>query len=141
MRAKLHLVLSISIFFIVFSGWSQDKYWKPVASKAKVTAHTEVNKSSMFVLEEKLFQDKLGENLKTSSDKLIYFPDASGKLIGFTVEETPVFNIVLAKKYPNIVSYTGWSSDKKHKIRFSSSPKGIQGMLIDVTDDTKATFY
>ena len=94
----------------------------------------------MFVLEEKLFQDELGENLNTSSDKLIYFPDASGKLIGFTVEETPVFNIVLAKKYPNIRSYTGWSSDKKHKIRFSSSPKGIQGMLIDVTDDTKATF-
>ncbi|GMN10423.1 hypothetical protein MTsPCn9_31110 [Croceitalea sp. MTPC9] len=140
MRAKLHLVLSISIFFVVFCGWSQDNYWKSIAPKAQDVGNAKVEKSSMFTFEEKLFQKELRSDLKPTSEKLVYFPEASGDLIGFTVKETPIFHPDLAKKYPNIKSYTGWSRDRKHKIRFSSSQNGIQGMLISVADDNKATF-
>ncbi|WP_350292546.1 reprolysin-like metallopeptidase [uncultured Croceitalea sp.] len=140
MRAKLHFVLSISIFFIAFSGWSQDGYWKSIAANEEDQIISASEKSSVFNFEEVVFKQRLDEGLKKETQQLIYFPEASGKIIGFKVEETPVFHPILAAKYPKIKSYTGWSPDKKHKIRFSSSPKGIQGMLVSVDDDTKATF-
>ena len=140
MRAKLQFVLSISIFFVAFCGWSQDAYWKSIAANAEDKIEEEVEKSSMFDFEEVVFKNKLNKTAQTASNALIYFPKASGELIGFTVKETPVFHPILGAKYPQIKSYTGWSPDKKHKIRFSTSPKGIQGMLISVSDDKKATF-
>ncbi len=140
MKAKLHLVFSISIFFVAFCGWAQDNYWKPIAKKTNDAINSIEAESSKFNLEETVFQNKLKIELESGDQSLIYFPKASGKLIGFEVEETPVFHPVLAAKYPNIKSYTGWSRDKKHKVRFSSSPKGIQGMLIAVNEKTKATF-
>ena len=140
MKAKLHFVLSISIFFIAFSGWSQDAYWKSIAANGESKINFEVEKSSVFDFKEAVFQEKLNKDLKASPDKLIYFPKASGEIIGFKVLETPIFHPILAAKYPQIKSYTGWSADKKHKIRFSSSPKGVQGMLISVNDASKATF-
>ncbi|MFD2587407.1 reprolysin-like metallopeptidase [Croceitalea marina] len=140
MKAKLHFVLSISIFFVAFSGWSQDTYWKPLAASEENQTNSIIGKVSEFDLKEAIFKSALDKGAKTSTQELIYFPEATGKLIGFMVEETPIFHPVLAAKYPQIKSYTGWSEDKKHKIRFSSSPKGVQGMLVSLSDDEKATF-
>ena len=140
MKAKLHFVFSIAIFFVAFCGWSQDNYWKPVAEKTNDVINSGKVESSKFNLEETVFQKKLKIELESKDQSLIYFPKASGKLIGFEIKETPVFHPTLAAKYPNIKSYTGWSRDKKHKVRFSSSPKGIQGMLIAVNEEAKATF-
>jgi len=140
MRAKLQFVLSISIFFIAFCGWSQDVYWKSVAANGSDKFNEGIEKASILYFEEAVFKNKLNSGTQTASNELIYFPEASGKFIGFMVKETPVFHPILGAKYPQIKSYTGWSPDKKHKIRFSASPKGIQGMLISLSDDKKATF-
>ncbi len=140
MKAKLHFVLSISIFFVAFYGWSQDAYWKPLAASEENRTNSIVGKISEFDLKEEVFKRTLDKGVKVGTQELIYFPEATGKLIGFMVEESPIFHPVLAAKYPQIKSYTGWSEDKKHKIRFSSSPKGVQGMLVSLTDDEKATF-
>ncbi len=49
----------------------------------------------------------------------------------FTVKETPVLSKELAAKYPNIKSYSGYSlKNRKDKIRFSVSHKGVQAMIV-----------
>jgi len=136
MKAKLHLVFSISIFFMVFCGWSQDNYWKPVIEKGSSKISSTKENPSKYSLETQIFQKTLNNKDKS----LLYFPDASGKIIGFKVKETPIFHPLLTAKYPQIKSYTGWSQDKSYKIRFSSSHRGIQGMLISTTNKAKATF-
>ena len=98
MKAKLHLVLSISIFFLSFCGWSQDNYWKPIVTKSNNANNTRAQKLSVFNFEEHLFQEKLVEVTKEKTKQLIYFPNAGGDIIGFQVIETAVFHPTLSAK-------------------------------------------
>ena len=52
--------------------------------------------------------------------------------MSFALKETSVFHPDLAKKYPDIKSFSGLSLDGKHRVRLSSSPKGLQSMIVDV---------
>ena len=104
MKAKLHLVFSISIFLMAFYGWSQDNYWKPVVENKKYDANTSSVSSASFQLETKIFQQALENSIQGKGKKLVFFPKASGELVGFTIAETAVFHPVLAAKYPLIKS-------------------------------------
>ncbi len=129
MRAKLHFVLSITIFFTWFCGFSQG-YWQPLSSNAASGVNSKSLDQNKFKLEKTLFTRALKAACQDTAAKL-YFPDRTGKLIPFAVRETPVFHPDLSRKYPEIQSFTGINPGQHCKVRFSVSPRGISAMLID----------
>ncbi|WP_245668079.1 reprolysin-like metallopeptidase [Flagellimonas zhangzhouensis] len=64
--------------------------------------------------------------------KTIYLPDTNGEIVPFQLVETSVLHPDLAKKYPNIKSYTGTSDNGQYRIKLSSSHKGLQSMVVDL---------
>lgn len=136
MKAKLHLVFSITIFLGWFSVCGQTIYWQPEASTAESqqsgTTTGPKEDSQHFTLERPLF-DRATKSISKDNYGIVNFPDEEGKIKAFSVRETPVFHPELAAKYPQIKSYTGVTLDGQSKIRFSASPKGLQGMIISLT--------
>jgi subtilisin-like proprotein convertase family protein len=131
MIAKLRLVFTITIVFLSFSGMAQTAYWKNTELNNKAKQFTKqqlrVNKGTAFTLNQQQFLQALSEH-KTS--KIIYFPDETGKLVPFLVEDSHLFSEELALKYPSIQSYKGIAlHDATTQIRFSVSPKGIQSTM------------
>nr|WP_292964542.1 MULTISPECIES: zinc-dependent metalloprotease family protein [unclassified Allomuricauda] len=70
--------------------------------------------------------------------QVVYLPNSNGDVVLFTLKETSVLHPDLAKKYPNIKSYTGVSSDGRYKVKLSSSHKGLQTMVVDLKNNKKA---
>jgi len=72
--------------------------------------------------------------------KTIYFPDMDGKMVGFSVKETPVMAAELSAKYPSIRSFTGYRIGiRQDKIRFSISHNSVQAMIVH-GDGSRNTF-
>ncbi|KAB7528996.1 T9SS type A sorting domain-containing protein [Flagellimonas olearia] len=141
MKAKLHLVFSITIFFGSFCVFGQQGYWKPAQKEThlKSSSIKHVEKArAVFSLEESLFMEKL-ESSRTSKGKglVVYFPNGDGEVVPFVLTETPVLHPELAKKYPNIRSFTGMSQDGKYKIKLSSSHNGLQTMMVNLNNHEK----
>ncbi|MGB5170346.1 MAG: reprolysin-like metallopeptidase [Eudoraea sp.] len=146
MKTKLHLVLSITILFLSFSGSAQSDYWKRVYKQAgntriigslssKESLHTyELNQDALF--------DLLFRTSSTAEKKeTLYFPNIKGEMIPYRITERSVFSEKLSEKYPRIKSYIGYSlKDRSERIRFSISPKGLQAMLIHGGNQSPATF-
>lgn len=142
MKAKLHLVFSISIFFICFSAQGQQGYWKsiPVKSSFKSVSLKDMNKAeAVYSLDKAKILERLSP--RTNGQKggqTVYLPNGNGDVIAFDVKETPVFHPDLAKKYPEIKSFTGTSQDGRYKVKLSSSPKGLDGMFVDLENQQTA---
>lgn len=135
MKAKLHLVFSITIIFSCFSVRGQQGYWKsiPKQSHLKSVSIKDMGKAEkVLTLDRSLFSKEVGSMSSSKGKQVVYMPGADGEVIPFYLEETPVFHPDLAKKYPDIKSYTGVSPDGKYKIKLSSSPKGLEGMVVDL---------
>ncbi len=136
MRAKLHLVFSITIFFSCFCIYGQQGYWKniPKQSTLKSASIKDMGKAKkVFSLDRQVFMDEMKTfGTSKSANKVVYLPDGEGNIIPFTLKETPVMHPDLAKKYPNIKSYSGTSSDGKYKVKLSSSQKGLESMIINL---------
>jgi len=135
MLSKLRLVLSISIFFLSFYISAQGGYWKnatvPPSIQKNLLKQFSIKNASLFTLDEVAFKKQIAaiSRSKKTSD-IVYFPNTDGEIIGFNVIETPVFSTALAKKYPNIKSYSGIGiKDPEDRIRFSVSHKGVQSMI------------
>lgn len=132
MIAKLRLVFTITIAFLSFSGVAQSTYWKNTelngTAKQFSTQRLKVNNSKAF----KLDQEQLLKALNGSKDsKIVYFPDETGELIPFVVEDAHLFTEELSLKYPSIKSYKGIAlHDVTKQVRFSVSPKGIQSTMM-----------
>jgi subtilisin-like proprotein convertase family protein len=138
MRAKLHFVLSITILFGGFYSIAQQDYWRKITSRATSDQVNVGNKESTYELDRAKFVQVLGKVGKGQT-QIMQFPDDRGAVHSFIVKETPVFHPDLAKKYPNIKSFTGRSEDGKLRIRFSHSQKGLQAMIVNL--DKKATCF
>ena len=134
MRAKLRFVLSITILFGSFYGFGQQDFWHSVSSKPLNPSSTIARGDLEYALDSPLFVENL-DLLKTRDKISIPFPGISGSLTDYTIWETPVFHPSLAKKYPQIRSYTGVSKDGKSKIRFSYSPQGLQATLMLIGEE------
>lgn len=135
MKAKLHLVFSITIIFSCFYVHGQQAYWKsiPKQSHLKSVSIKDMAKAKkMFTLDRGLFSKEVGSMSSSKGKQMVYLPGADGEVVPFYLEETPVFHPDLAKKYPEIKSYTGVSPDGRLKIKLSSSPKGLEGMVVDL---------
>lgn len=142
MKAKLHLVFSITIFFSCFCTYGQQAYWKsiPKQSSLKSVSIKDMDKArAVFSLDKNLFSEKLQDfSVSKNGKHIIYLPDGDGNVIPFALQETPVLHPELAQKYPQIKSFTGLSVNGKYKIKLSSSHKGIESMVIDVSNQKTA---
>lgn len=126
MKAKLHLVLSITIFFSWFYGFSQNEYWKPVISSTQATVSDTINKNLEFELNNTLFNKALFADAQT-----VYFPNMKGNLESFKIQEKAIFHPDLSAKYPHIKSFVGWNKARDRKVVFSISHHGLQVMFVD----------
>lgn len=142
MKAKLHLVFSITIFFSCFCIYGQQGYWKKIPKPTNLHSASLKDISSaksVFSLEKDGFAKRLKSFSTTKGDKqVVYLPNSDGDVVPFTLKETSVLHPDLAKKYPNIKSYTGVSSDGRYKVKLSSSQKGLQTMVVDLKNNKKA---
>ncbi|TKD66498.1 reprolysin-like metallopeptidase [Flavobacterium sp. ASW18X] len=131
MRAKLHLVLSISIFFISFYSWSQADYWKPIVSQTATTIAGKNNSSEFYQLEESKFRTLIGK--AKLGKAFVYLPVKNKGLVPFKVRETGILHPDLAKKYPEIQSFTAESLDKLYRAKISVTPLAVDATVLDVT--------
>src|SRR5690606_1614871 len=141
MKAKLHLVFSITILFSCFYIHGQQGYWKSIPKSTDLRTASLQNMGEakkVFGLQRQLFSQKLEGLHANKGRELVYFPDAQGDIVPFHLEETPVLHPDLARKYPQIKSYTGRSPDGRYKIKVSSSPKGLESMVQDLENHKTA---
>ncbi|MBS9462736.1 proprotein convertase P-domain-containing protein [Flagellimonas sp. 389] len=136
MKAKLHLVFAITIFFTCFYTYAQQGYWKSVTARSsfKSPSIQSIGKTeAVFTLDTQSFSQKI-KSVSTfkNQSQVIDLPNHDGEVLSFALKETSVFHPDLAKKYPNIKSFSGLSLDGKYRVRLSSSPKGLQSMIVDV---------
>ncbi|WP_158975379.1 reprolysin-like metallopeptidase [Cellulophaga sp. L1A9] len=144
MKTNLRLLFAIPIFFLSFSGFSQDVFWQETSANASNVSgklqKLSILKAKTFTLNDLDFKANLEKKVSAKGNYVLYFPGENGELIAFDVQESSVMAPELAKKYPNIKSYRGvGSSDRSKNIRFSVSPKGVQSMMVD-KKSSEATF-
>lgn len=143
MKAKLHLVFSITIFFSCFSMYGQQSYWKTIPKKAnlKSASLTDISDVKLVLtLDKEGFSKEMKPFLAAKSgQQVVHLPNNDGNIVPFKVKETSVLHPDLAKKYPNIKSYTGVSSDGRYKVKLSNSHKGVQTMVVDLQNN-RTTF-
>ncbi|AWX44909.1 hypothetical protein HME9304_01914 [Flagellimonas maritima] len=136
MKAKLHLVFSITIFFACFYTYAQQGYWKSTEARSSFRSPSIKNISkaaAVYTLDKQSFSKKINSfSTFKNQSQVIDLPGHNGKVISFSLKETSVFHPDLSKKYPNIKSFSGLSLDGKYRVRLSSSHKGLQSMIIDL---------
>lgn len=136
MITKLRLVFTITIAFLSFYGSAQSDYWQQKVSQNSLdknfSERFDVDKGKQFSFDEQLFKKELSKvSVAKKNAAIVYFPDKNGKMTAFQVAEAPVLSPELSLKFPKIKSYAGHSmEDRKAKIRFSVSHKGIQSMMV-----------
>ena len=136
MVTKLRLVFTITIAFLSFYGSAQNDYWQQkVSENALSKSFTErfgVDSGQQFSFDEQRFKIELSKiSAARNNATIVNFPNKKGELIAFQVYEAPVMSPDLSRKFPEIKSYAGYSlKDRKAKIRFSVSQKGVQSMMI-----------
>ncbi|WP_446050837.1 reprolysin-like metallopeptidase [Zobellia laminariae] len=136
MVTKLRLVFSITIAFLSFYASAQSEYWESSSmnksSYKRVSQELNTQDGKVFALQEKLFKEDLKSSTTSKSNsKIVYFPNSSGKMVAYSVKETPVLSEALSKKYPEIKSFSGQAvNNKQNRIRFSISQKDVQAMIV-----------
>ncbi|WP_243396904.1 reprolysin-like metallopeptidase [Flagellimonas pacifica] len=93
----------------------------------------------VFGLDEAKFSKQLKSFSSSKQEKqVVYLPAQNGQIIAFDIRETSVLHPDLAKKYPNIKSFSGYSIDGQYKVKLSSSHKGLQSMIVDLKGEKTA---
>ena len=139
MKTNLRYVFTITIFFLSFYLiWGQQQYWNQISSQ-----HTASNKTlqnlkqgqyTIFTLNETLFKNSLQGaahrySKNSAAEKVVWFPDASGNLIAFSIYEAPVLAPEISRQHPEIKSYIGYGLEKQVRVRFSISPNEVKYMM------------
>lgn len=98
-----------------------------------------VTNYKIFTLDRAQIEEKLKEaplefhRKRGETPAVIELPLANGQLESFLVEETEVLQKSLARKYPNIKTYTGKGlNNSSLKVRFDLNSKGFNGMIYGV---------
>ncbi|WP_318312144.1 reprolysin-like metallopeptidase [Flagellimonas crocea] len=88
-------------------------------------------------LDKEVFVDEMkSSSTAKGGNPEIYLPNNEGSVVPFRLKETSVLHPDLAKKYPNIKSYSGVSLDGRYKVKLSSSQLGLQTMVVDVQNNS-----
>ena len=137
MKTNLRLVFSILLLFIGFSLFAQvpKVYWKrefgSVPQATPSGERLQPGAAAVFILDENSMKTEL-VGLQRNPDTFVDldFPGVDGQLHTFRVREQSVMSPELQRRYPEIRSYVGVSTDGSFdRIRFSFSPKGLQATL------------
>ncbi|PKH51149.1 secretion protein [Tenacibaculum sp. Bg11-29] len=136
MKNKLFLAMCMAstILFSQNSNfWKQDNSQRSNASKSaleKKLPDKEIYNLDLKGLKKALVKAPK-RNFNKKSTLIISFPNSEGRLERYYVSEASVLHPDLAKKFPNIKSYSGTGVDNPlEKIRFSISPKGLQSIRL-----------
>lgn len=136
MKAKLHYVLSTTIFLIVFSTFGQNSFFTQIQSSIdhKISnSQKNIDNPVMFEFNyEQLRRALTNESKNTGSKIIISFPKINGEFEKYRIEEASVMSPDLQAKYPEIRSYIGYGIHSPHTyLRFSLSPyKGLTGIIL-----------
>ncbi len=136
MSTKLRLLFSITILFFSFCASAQGGFWARENAANVVAKQIEkrfdVQNGAVFAFKEDLFKQALESVFVSGKNFGVFrFPDTKGGFVAYRVAETPVFSPALAKKYPQIKSYTGYGVENpREKVRFSVSPNDVQAMFV-----------
>lgn len=136
MKSKLFLAMCM-VSTILFSQnsnfWQQDNSLRSNASKSALEKNLpdkEIYKLDLKGLKKALVKAP-ERNFNKKSTLIISFPNSEGNLERYYVSEASVLHPDLAKKYPNIKSYSGMGVDNPlERIRFSISPNGLQSIRL-----------
>lgn len=138
MKAKLHFVLSLTMFLSVFSVVAQQSYWKKTESNdlKEIGDLSKLDKNSYQTYKLDIDQLKavlsnapLRNTLTTRSNIIIDLPNIDGVLEPFRIVKAPVLSEELSVLHPNINTYLGFSvNNPGTRTRFSVTPHGLQSM-------------
>ena len=136
MKNKLFIAMSLAstILFSQNSNfWKQENYQQAKASKIALEKNLPDKEIYHLDIEglKKVLANAPERNFKKKSTLIIYFPTSEGSFERYRISEASVLHPDLAKKYPDIKSYSGIGvDDPLEKIRFSISPKGLQSIRL-----------
>ncbi len=138
MKAKLHHVLTTSIFLMVFSSFGQNIYFTKVESNNTLQksniSNPVIDGKVVFEFDYDQLSNVLSKNFNLSKTQnfVLSLPNANGKFEKYRIEEASVFHPNLQAKYPEIKSYVGYGIDSPSAyLRFSLSPyKGLTGIIL-----------
>jgi subtilisin-like proprotein convertase family protein len=135
---KTILLLLIIIGSTQIQAQSNEMWKKVSQSTTSITERGSVNtndrEKAIYKLDEAFLKEKLSSTLLNTVKKNtveITIPNMDGAFEKYTVWESSNFDAQLQAKYPEIRAYEGISNkDKKARIHFSVSPRGIQTMVL-----------
>ncbi len=137
MKAKLHYVLTTTMFLVVFSSFAQNNFFVKMskgAEKSQSSKDKLRNRSSYQFNYNSLKACLAKAHTPTNQDTdlVVSFPNLNGDLKQFKIVEASVLPKALQDKYPDIRSYIGYGIDNPtHYLRFSLSPnKGLCGIIL-----------
>ncbi|WP_348746970.1 zinc-dependent metalloprotease [Tenacibaculum sp. 190524A02b] len=134
------------IFFIMvvsmMKGFSQTNHWKKLAKSPSKGINLKRAKNLpdkiLFQLDFEQFKKSLKQSARErskakSSNLIMQFPNAQGKMETFKIAENAVLSPDLSAKFPGIKSYIGIAvNNSSSVIHFSISPKGLNAMRLSV---------
>ena len=109
------IYITIILITLCSLGFSQE-YWQAV------------NNSKELLNSKEYTLDLLTFRKQTKISNQISIPNLDGVLEDYEIIENPNFSPELAKKYPNIKSYIGYSENGE--LRLSVSPEKIEGIIL-----------
>lgn len=135
---KTILLLLIIIGSTQIQAQSNEMWKKVSQSTTSITERGSVDtndrEKAIYKLDEAFLKEKLSSTLLNTGKKNtveITIPNMDGTFEKYTVWESSNFDAQLQAKYPEIRAYEGISNkDKKARIHFSVSPRGIQTMVL-----------
>ncbi|WP_422106728.1 immunoglobulin-like domain-containing protein [Winogradskyella sp.] len=137
---RIKALLLIAMMTATATLWSQSKvFWQKQTSNASLlskTSHQSLKEFQTFSLNVNALRQALNgvaqrNDFSVSSNTILSFPNAEGKLQRFSVKEASVMHPDLQSRFPDIRSYVGQGlDDASSVIRFSLSPYGFSGMIL-----------
>lgn len=144
MRSKFLIkLLTVSSFIVLtnsVSSFANTDWWRDSNNLSSVTAiKTERRMPSVYrsisininAISQQLFDISNNSSNKAIKSNVIELPMPNGLTEKFSLRETPVMEPALAKKYPNIKSFTGTSIDRKGStVKVDIGDFGFNAMVV-----------
>ena len=133
-------ILLFSVQFFVVSAQETKELWTknsvPVNGKENILNRRSVPINfQIFDLNVDLFKRQLLKSPSRSkgfkSTIIVNFPNSEGKMERYRIFEASIMDKKLQEKYTSIRSFVGKGIDNSNSIRFSLSPLGLHGMILN----------
>ena len=143
MKKKL-LVLIVFLIAFTTSLKAQEGLWTKIdkknatlTTKQQLTDQYRLYQLELDQLKAILFKAASGNGAISKARSIVNFPDASGKMIDYSIEEASIMHPDLAAKFPENKSYIGKAlHDKGTSIRFSVNALGLYAMIFSAGKST-----